>query len=204
MSVTAVPVRPIRKGSVLKLWLGLAFFALLALGAAWIGTSRHIYQTTPSGLGFRVIKEGEGAHPTESDIALVQYTGRLENGRVFDQNTQGAPMPLAPGATIPGFAEGLKLMRKGGVYRLRIPPRLGYGERGNPPAIPPGETLEFDVAMMDFMPEATVRAMQQQMMQQQMMQQQMQGGGGPGGPGGPGAGVPAGPEGAAPQGPPTR
>jgi FKBP-type peptidyl-prolyl cis-trans isomerase FkpA len=201
MSVTAVPVRPIRKGSVLKLWLGLAFLALLAIGVAWIGTSRHIYQTTPSGLGFRVLKEGEGPHPTESDIALVQYTGRLQNGKVFDQNTQGAPMPLAPGATIPGFAEGLKMMRKGGVYRLRIPPKLGYGERGNPPAIPPNETLEFDVAMMDFMPEATVRAMQQQMLQQQMMQQQQ---GGAGAPGAPGGGIPGGPEGAAPQGPPTR
>jgi FKBP-type peptidyl-prolyl cis-trans isomerase FkpA len=187
MSVTAVPVRPIRKGSVLKLWLGLAFLVLIAVAAAWMGTSRHLYQTTPSGLGFRVLKEGEGPHPTESDIALVQYTGRLQDGRVFDQNTQGAPMPLAAGATIPGFSEGMKLMRKGGVYRLRIPPKLGYGERGNPPAIPPGETLEFDVAMMDFMPEATVRAMQQQMMQQQMMQ------GGPGGPGAP-----------PPQGPPTR
>jgi FKBP-type peptidyl-prolyl cis-trans isomerase FkpA len=197
MSVTAVPVHPIRKGSVLKLWLALAVLVLLAVAAAWIGTSRHIYQTTPSGLGFRVLKEGEGPHPTESDIALVQYTGRLPDGKVFDQNTQGAPMPLAAGATIPGFSEGLKLMKKGGVYRLRIPPKLGYGERGNPPAIPANSTLIFDVAMMDFMPEATVRAMQQQMMQQQMMQQG--GAGGPGGPGGPG-GAEAGP----PQGPPTR
>lgn len=181
MSVTAVPVRPIKKGSVLKLWLALALLVLVAAAVAWAGTSGHVYQTTKSGLGFRIVKEGEGAHPTESDIALVQYTGRLEDGRVFDANAQGAPMPLAPGATIPGFAEGLKLMKKGGVYRLRIPPKLGYGERGSPPAIPPNATLEFDVAMVDFMPEATIRAMQQQMMQQQMMQG---GAGGPGGPGG--------------------
>ncbi|MBV8687093.1 MAG: FKBP-type peptidyl-prolyl cis-trans isomerase [Alphaproteobacteria bacterium] len=192
MSITAVPLRPIRKGSVMKLWLGLALLLLVAVGAAWAGTARYIYQTTPSGLQYRVLKEGEGPRATASDVVFVQYTGRLENGQVFDSNAgqQPVPMPASDGAMIKGFTEGLRLMRKGGVYRLRLPPRLAYGERGMPPTIPANSALEFDVAALEVIPEATMRAM----MQQQMLQQQMQQGGA-GGPGGPGSDAPVPPGG---------
>jgi FKBP-type peptidyl-prolyl cis-trans isomerase FkpA len=192
MSVTAVPLRPTKKGSVLKLWLGLALLALIAVGAAWIGTSGQVWTTTASGLQIRTIEEGEGAHPTAADVAFVTYTGRLaDSGKVFDSNEgqQPVPFPVAEGATIKGFSEGLKLMKKGGTYRLKIPPALGYADKdvGNG-EIPANSTLLFDVQILEIMPEAQLR---QLMMQQQMM---MQGGpGGPGGaPGGPGEGPPPG------------
>ncbi|TFI58901.1 FKBP-type peptidyl-prolyl cis-trans isomerase [Sphingomonas parva] len=174
MSVTAVPLRPIRKGSVLKLWLGLILLALLAAGVAWAGTAGQIMERTTSGLQYRVLEEGEGPSPTASDVAFITYTGRLADGTVFDSNEGGQPlpMPLAEGAAIKGFTEGLLMMKKGAKYQLRIPPELGYGAEAKGP-IPANSTLDFDVTLVDFMPEATLRQM---MMQQQMMQ--MQGGGG--------------------------
>ncbi|HEY0150097.1 MAG TPA: FKBP-type peptidyl-prolyl cis-trans isomerase [Allosphingosinicella sp.] len=197
MSVTAVPLRPVKKGSVLKLWIGLALLALAGAAAAWIGTRGQVWTTTQSGLQFRTIVEGEGAHPTEADIAFVTYTGRLAStGEVFDSNEgqQPAPFPVAEGATIKGFSEGLKLMKKGGTYRLRIPPALGYEDK-DMGRIPPNSTLDFEVKVLEVMPEAQLR---QIMMQQQMQQQMMQGGaeGAPGGPPPGGEGPPQG----APQG----
>jgi hypothetical protein len=177
MSVTAVPLRPIAKGSVLKLWLGLAVLALLAGALAWAGTEGQRWTTTSSGLQFRVIEEGEGPTATERDIAFVTYTGKLEDGTVFDSNEgqpQPAPFPVAEGATIKGFSEGLKMMRKGGTYRMRIPPELGYGAREAGP-IPANSTLTFDVEVVEVMAEDVLRRM---MMQQQGM------GGMPGAPGG--------------------
>jgi FKBP-type peptidyl-prolyl cis-trans isomerase len=192
MSVTAVPLRPVKKGSVLKLWLGLALLALVGIAAAWLGTRGQVWNTTASGLQIRTVSEGEGVHPTETDIAFVTYTGRLEDGKVFDSNEgqQPVPFPVAEGATIKGFSEGLKLMKKGGSYRLRIPPALGYGDKGaGNGEIPANATLDFDVKIVEVMPEATLRQM---MMQQQMQQQMMQGGGGA---------APSGGEGPSPQGP---
>jgi FKBP-type peptidyl-prolyl cis-trans isomerase FkpA len=184
MSVTAVPLLPIKKGSVAKLWIGLLVLALLAVALAWWTTGHHRYLRTASGLRFQVVKEGEGPTATDRDVAFVTYVGRLPNGTVFDSNVgqQPAPFPVAPGASIKGFSEGLKMMRKGGVYRLRIPPELAYGANP-PPQIPANSTLEFDVALQGILPMAEYR----QLMQQQMMMQQLQGGAGAGGPGGPGA-----------------
>ena len=176
MSVTAVPLRPIRKGSVLKLWLALLLLALLAAGVAWAGTAGQIMERTASGLQYRVIEPGEGASPTATDVALVTYTGRLADGTVFDSNEGGQPTPMAIGEVVKGFSEGLQLMRKGAKYQFRIPPELGYGAQAQGP-IPGNSTLDFEVTLVDFIPEATVRQM---MMQQQMMQ--MQGGGPQGGP----------------------
>jgi FKBP-type peptidyl-prolyl cis-trans isomerase FkpA len=161
MSVTAVPLRPIGKGSVLKLWIGLALLALIAAAIAWAGTAGQQWTTTPSGLRYQVVEEGEGPHPTESDIALIDYTGRLADGTVFDtsKGKQPIPIPVRPGGSIKGFGEGLQLMRKGGSYKLRIPPELGYGARGAGEAIPPNATLEFDVTLLEFLPESALQGM---------------------------------------------
>ena len=72
-------------------------------------------------------------------------------------------MPLS--GVVPGFAEALKLMPKGAKYRFWIPPQLGYGDKASGP-IPANSTLVFDVELIDFLPEATVRQMQQQQMMQ--------------------------------------
>ncbi|MGJ3626108.1 FKBP-type peptidyl-prolyl cis-trans isomerase [Sphingomonas sp. MMS24-JH45] len=122
------------------------------------------------------------AKPTDADVALVNYAGKLADGTVFDKSQQPTPLPVA--GMIKGFSEGLKLMPKGD--RSSIKPELGYGPAANGP-IPANSTLTFDVELVDFIPEQTLRALQQQ---QQMMMPQ--GGGAPGGAVPGGAGVPGG------------
>jgi len=180
MSVTAVPIRPIKKGSLAKFWIALAVLALAAAGLAWAGTAGQGYTTTASGLQYRVIEEGEGPKPEPSAIALIDYTGKLEDGTVFDSTDGKQPAPLPVNASIPGFSEGLQLMNKGATYRFRIPPELGYGATGAGGVIPPNATLEFDVTLRDFKtltPEEMRQLQQMQMMQQ--MQQMQQGAGAP-------------------------
>lgn len=100
---------------------------------------------TPSGLIFQVISEGEGASPTDSDVAMVEYTGRLSDGTVFD-GSRGEVVEFPVNALIPGFTEGLKMMKPGGEYRLVIPPSLGYGSRSAGP-IPADAVLDFSVKL---------------------------------------------------------
>lgn len=173
MSVTTVPLRPVGKGGLWLLWIGLV--ALLAAGAAfaWYSTPR---------IGFEVVKAGTGPSPTIADVVLVKYEGKLDDGTVFDANEQ-APMQVAQ--VVPGFSEALTRMQKGGKYKISIPPQLGYGNREAGP-IPAGSTLHFDVELLDFRSEAEVRQMQQMMQQQQQMMQ----GGAPGAPAGPPPGAP--------------
>ena len=160
MSVTTVPLRPVSKGGLWLLWVGL--IALLALGAglAWAQTRVN---------DFQVVQAGEGANPADGDIVLIKYTGRLGDGTVFDQQEQ-APMPVT--GVVPGFSKALKKMQKGGKYKIVIPPEDGYGDKATGP-IPANSTLYFDVELIDFRSEVEVRAMQQ------MMQQQMEQGGAP-------------------------
>ena len=174
MSVTTVPLRPVSKGGLWLMWVGLAI--LLAAGAAFA------MQQTPS-IGFETVKAGTGPSPTKADVVLVKYEGKLDDGTVFDANEQ-APMQVSQ--VVPGFSDALTRMQKGGKYKISIPPALGYGDRAVGP-IPAGSTLHFDVELLDFRTEAEVRAMQQMMQQQQQMMQ-----GAPGGqPGAPGASAPA-------------
>ncbi len=121
---------------------------------------------TASGLQYKVLSPGMGAaKPTDADVALIQYEGKLTDGSTFDKSTQPTPMPVAE--VVAGFSEALKLMPKGAKYRLWIKPSLGYGDKAAGP-IPPNSVLVFDVEMMDFLPLAVVRQMQQQQMQQRM------------------------------------
>jgi FKBP-type peptidyl-prolyl cis-trans isomerase len=150
VSVTAVPLQPLKRGSVLRLWIAILLLGLGAAALAWAGTSGQHFQTTATGLQYRVIEAGEGEHPGPRDIALIHYTGRLEDGTVFDSSEGQQPVPLPVSGSIPGFAEGLQLMRKGAVYKLRIPAELGYGAEGAGGVIPPNATLEFDVTLIDF------------------------------------------------------
>ena len=160
MSVTAVPIRPIKKGSVLKLWVGLGALSFAAAGLAWAGTSGQAYTTTASGLQLQVLKEGDGPSPTPTDIVLVHYTGRLEDGTVFDSSQGKQPVPFPVTGVIPGFTEGLQLMKKGGTYRLRIPPNLAYGPTGaGGGVIPPNATLDFEIQLLDLAPQSALQGM---------------------------------------------
>ncbi|MBB6425086.1 FKBP-type peptidyl-prolyl cis-trans isomerase [Sphingopyxis sp. JAI128] len=181
MSVTTVPLRPVSKGGLWLMWFGVAALIVAGAALAWHMTPR---------IGFEVVKEGTGSSPGKTDVVLVKYEGKLDDGTVFDANEQ-APMEVA--RVVPGFSEALTRMKKGGEYKVTIPPQLGYGDRDNGP-IPANSRLHFTVTLIDFRTEAEVRAMQQQMQmmqqQQQMMQQQGAPGGAPVGPGGPPPGMP--------------
>ena len=175
MSVTAVPIRPIKKGSLGRFWIALLLLALVAGAAAWLGTRGYGWNTTASGLQYRVIEEGQGASPAETDIATFDYEGRLADGTVFDSSEGKGPAQIPVFGVVPGFAEGLQLMNKGAHYRFRLPPELGYGEQGAPPAIPPGATIEFDVTLRDFR-SLTPQELEQVRMMQMLQQMQQQGG----------------------------
>jgi peptidylprolyl isomerase len=110
--------------------------------------------TTASGLQYEEFEEGVGEHPKPGDIVSVHYTGELTNGKVFDSSVaRGEPISFAlgRGQVIPGWDEGIALMKKGGKARLTIPPHLGYGPRATGP-IPANSTLIFDVELVDFRP----------------------------------------------------
>jgi FKBP-type peptidyl-prolyl cis-trans isomerase len=150
--------------------------------------------TTASGLQYKVLTAGKGGpKPTDSDVALVNYEGKLLNGTTFDKSQQPTPMPVAAAdektgrqGVVPGFSEALKLMSKGAKYRFWIKPSLAYGSKAAGP-IPANSVLVFDLELLDFLPESVIRQMQAQ-------QQQMQGTIPPGAGGIPGAGaIPGGP-----------
>lgn len=112
-------------------------------------------KTTDSGLQYKVEKEGEGDMPKANDNVSVHYTGRLINGTVFDSSVErGEPVTFNVQEVIPGWIEGLQLMKKGAKYTFYIPGKLAYGEFGAGPSIPPNATLIFDVELLDIIPAA--------------------------------------------------
>lgn len=109
--------------------------------------------TTASGLQYLVIKEGTGAKPTASSEVKVDYEGKLVDGSVFDSSIKrGEPLTFGLSQVIPGWTEGLQLMKEGAHYRFFIPAKLGYGETGAGEAIPPNSTLIFDVTLIKVNP----------------------------------------------------
>ncbi len=137
-------------------------------GATFLAKNRSGDKTiveTPSGLQYKVLTPGKGPKPTDTDVVLINYEGKLTDGTTFDKSPQ--PTPLQVTGVVPGFSEALKLMAKGGKSRFWIKPSLGYGEKATGP-IPANSVLVFDVELVDFMSVERVRQLQ---MQQQMMQQ---------------------------------
>ncbi len=101
----------------------------------------------PSGLQYKVIKEGSGVSPVDTSMVEVDYVGTLIDGTVFDSSRErGEPIEFAVNGVIPGWTEGLKLMKPGAVYMLYIPADLGYGDR-QVGKIPAGSTLIFEVEL---------------------------------------------------------
>lgn len=106
-------------------------------------------KTTPSGLQYVVEKEGEGAQPTAEDEVTVHYTGKLLNGTVFDSSVnRGEPATFPLNRVIPGWTEGVQLMKEGAKYKFFIPSDLAYGANGVPNVIPPHSTLIFEVELI--------------------------------------------------------
>jgi FKBP-type peptidyl-prolyl cis-trans isomerase len=107
--------------------------------------------TTPSGLQYKVIKEGKGAKPTATSQVKVHYTGTLIDGKKFDSSVdRGEPAVFGLNQVIPAWTEGLQLMSVGSKYMLYIPSAMGYGPTGNPPVIGPNEVLIFEVELIEI------------------------------------------------------
>lgn len=171
MSSTS-PQREGRPGSVLPKF---ALLALLVVGGAsalaFAGTSELVMKSlagpeflaankersgvkiTASGLQYEVLTEGEGESPIATDRVAVHYEGRLTDGTVFDSSYQrGEPAVFPLNQVIPGWTEGLQLMKPGAKYRFTLPPELGYGAQGAGGVIPPNAVLQFDVELLAIAP----------------------------------------------------
>lgn len=106
-------------------------------------------KTTPSGLQYEVLKEGDGAQPASTDQVEVHYTGKLIDGTVFDSSEErGVPATFGVTQVIPGWVEALQLMKAGSRWRLFIPSQLAYGPNGAAGVIGPNATLIFDVELL--------------------------------------------------------
>lgn len=180
--VTAVPIKPVAKGSLTKLWLGVALAIAVGGGLAWAAI--------PRGVDLDTEVAGTGSTPQLGDVVFMNYKGKLAaDGTVFDESRdiplpvegifpKGTPFPIEEGATIPGFLEGLKQMQKGGKYTLFIPADKAYGAEPPPGApIPPNADLEFEIEVIDIMSKETFDR-NLGILQQAMQAQQ---GGAPGG-----------------------
>ncbi len=177
--VTRVPVKPISRGSLVMLFVGILLGLAMAAAFAWF--------TAPKGVSIDEIRAGTGDNPTAADVVFVHYTGKLEDGTVFDQSQpialpvegilpEGTPLPLEN--MVPGFLEAALQMQRGGKYTVEIPAEKAYGAEGriNPQTgegVPPNADLTFEIELVDFMPMAEVER-RFQMLQQLMAQQQGQ------------------------------
>ena len=105
--------------------------------------------TTKSGLQYEVLTEGTGKQPKATDTVRCHYEGSLINGSIFDSSyKRGEPAEFGLSQVIPGWTEGVQLMKEGAKYRFYIPYVLGYGENGAGSSIPPYSTLIFDVELI--------------------------------------------------------
>lgn len=106
-------------------------------------------KTTPSGLQYEVLAEGDGPQPTATDQVEVHYTGKLIDGTVFDSSVdRGQPATFGVTQVIPGWVEALQMMKAGSKWRLFIPSALAYGPQGAGGVIGPNQTLIFDVELL--------------------------------------------------------
>lgn len=138
--------------------------------AAEFAQQKATAETTPSGLQYIYLKQTEGAKPENGATVLVNYAGFFNDGNLFDTSIeevalqygklnpgkrdmggyQPFPMTIGPEARmIPGFKEGLGMLKMGEKIRIFIPPHLGYGKAGSPPVIPPNAELIFDLEIIE-------------------------------------------------------
>lgn len=122
---------------------------------AYLKENNITAQSTESGLRYVIDTEGTGDYPEPGQNVSVHYTGALLDGPVFDTSLKGDnPQPLSiaigTGRVIPGWDEGIPLLKKGGKGKLYIPSPLAYGPRGSGAAIPPNSVLMFDVELVSI------------------------------------------------------
>jgi len=150
-------------------WVGFALVLVVLVAVlVWAGTQRAVnaarpadlayltkhkgksgVKTTASGLQYEVVTEGTGPAPTAADTVAVHYEGKLLDGTVFDSSiARGQPAVFPLNRVIPGWTEGVQLMKVGSVYNFTIPPELGYGAQGAGGVIPPNAVLLFRIELL--------------------------------------------------------
>jgi FKBP-type peptidyl-prolyl cis-trans isomerase FkpA len=156
VSVTQVPLRPLKRGSLAKLWVGILLLIAAGVLLAWAGAGHS------GGVRVKTIEAGSGAVITAADGVLIEYEGKLDDGTVFDTSAGRGPAFFPVGGVVPGFSQALQKMQKGGRYAFTLPSDLAYGD--TPPAgspIPPGADLHFTVHVLEVAPmEAIMRGAQ--------------------------------------------
>ena len=104
----------------------------------------------PSGVQIEMITEGYGRFPNRSDKVVINYTGYLTDGTMFDTSTKNPePATFPVSGVVPGFAEGLMNVRMGGRAKIYIPSHLAYGSKGSGKRVPPDSTLIFEIEILD-------------------------------------------------------
>lgn len=108
--------------------------------------------TTASGLKYQVLKRGSGGKsPKATDTVKVHYHGTLLDGTVFDSSVErGQPISFPLDGVIPGWTEGVQLMKVGDKFKFTIPANLAYGDASPSPKIPAGSTLVFEVELLEI------------------------------------------------------
>lgn len=108
----------------------------------------------PSGVQYRIIEEGDGARPALDSKVKVHYRGSKVDGVEFDSSfARGVPEEFTVNSVLAGWQEVLPLMKQGSTWQIFVPPELAFGQRGNPPAVGPNETLMFDLKLIEIIPE---------------------------------------------------
>merc|ERR1712010_325321 len=139
-----------------SLFFALAFVALAAAtneaGTKYLAENKNKdgVITLPSGLQYKVLKKGSGAHhPTKDSPCECHYEGTLIDGTEFNSSyKRGSPTSFAPNQVIKGWTEAMQLMVEGDKWEMYIPSDLAYGESGSPPKIPGGSALVFRMEIL--------------------------------------------------------
>ena len=144
--ITRVPLAPIAKGALTKLWLGVAAAALAAGGVVWA--------SLPPGVDVTTVQAGKGNSPGATDVVTINYKGTLPDGATFDEG-KAAKLPMT--GIIPGFVKALEKMQVGGKYKAVIPAELAYGKEGAP-GIPANTDLTFEIELLKIQPREQAEA----------------------------------------------
>jgi FKBP-type peptidyl-prolyl cis-trans isomerase FklB len=129
-------------------------------GAAFLAQnkSRDGVKTTPSGLQYKILKQGNGATPRPTDIVTVHYRGTFLDGNEFDSSyRRNEPAKFPCNRVIKGWVEALQMMRVGDKWQIFVPSNLAYGEEGMGNDIPPNATLAFEIELLDTKPAASAK-----------------------------------------------